>query len=534
MDLKTQQQQKAAYANTRIEAMCNLDIRSDPSNNRLSGVICTIGPSSSSPDILFKMMQTGMNIGRLNLIHGTKESNSETIKTIRKLSTDYGRLVAIGVDTNGPIVRTGFLKPHLNGHLKLEKGKRIKLTTDSYYKDSCDENYLWVDYVKLPQFVKPYSRLFLDDGAICLSCDDIEGNSIHCTIRNEGILGNRKTCHFPGVDLELPFVSAQDKEELAFALSEKVDIIFVSNVKNSENITEIRNILDYEGRNIKIIAKIESYEAIKNFQSILKESDGIMVSRGVLGTEIPIEKIFLAQKKIIGWCNRVGKPVICAAQMLDSMISKPRPTRAESTDVANAILDGADCVMLSEETAIGNYPLESVKVMVQIAKEAESAVYHRRLFEELRFLTQVNLSNTQTTAIAAVQASINCQAAGIVVVTATGNSAKTIAHYRPRCPIIAVMKDAQLSRQLHLHRAVFPIVYNETPLEEWSDDMDKQIGYGLCTSIQFGLISPGVNVVVVTGWRRGAGNTNTVRIVSVPEIIDVKDMHVLRTKCNDS
>jgi len=291
-------------------------------------------------------------------------------------------------------------------------------------------------------------------------------------------------------------------------------MIFASFIRDAAGVHEIRKILGDRGKNILIISKIENHQGVKNLDEIIAASDGIMVARGDLGIEIPPEKVFLAQKAMIAKCNKEGKPVICATQMLESMVKKPRPTRAETSDVANAILDGADCVMLSGETAKGDYPLECVRTMANICKEAEAALWHKQLFTDLVSST---VDSAHTIAIAGVEASLKCNAAAFIVITTSGRSAHLVSKYRPRCPIIAVTRFAQVARQCHLYRGILPIEYNGNgpKLGDWLEDVNARVQHGVLYAKKRGMIKTGDTIIVLTGWKAGSGFTNTMRIIQV-------------------
>ncbi|CAG2107330.1 unnamed protein product [Medioppia subpectinata] len=518
-------QSKANEADSMLDHLSALDIDSKPQSIRLSGIICTIGPASQKVDTLVEMIKAGMVIARMNFSHGEYAYHKATIDNVRmaaeKASRELGIAnypVAIALDTKGPEIRTGLLEGGPSAEVELNKGETIKVTTDEAFDKKGSKDVIFVDYKNITKVLVPGNRVFVDDGLISLAVKEVGSDHLICEVENGGKLGSKKGVNLPGAIVDLPAVSEKDKKDLEFGVENGVDMIFASFIRNGAGVKEIRAILEAKGgKDIKIISKVENHEGVKKIDEIIAESDGIMVARGDLGIEIPAEKVFLAQKMMISKCNVAGKSVICATQMLESMVTKPRPTRAEVSDVANAVLDGADCVMLSGETAKGQYALETVRMMHAISLEAESAMYTKHVFHELSYKTRSPADPTTTIAIAAVNASLKSVAAAIVVLTTSGKTAYEVSKYRPRCPIIAVSRNAQTTRQAHLYRGLLPFHYNKQrdESEDWMHDVDTRLKEAVEFGKKRGAVKSGDTVVLITGWRKGSGSTNTLRIIVV-------------------
>merc|ERR1711971_120287 len=519
-------QERARESNTNIEYVSNLNMYSTANKMRLSGIVCTIGPVSRSPEVLLELIENGMNIARMNFSHGSHEYHGETINNVRIANKMYKEKhgvdpsVAIALDTKGPEIRTGLLEgDDGRKEITLKKGETIKITTEDQFKEKCTAECLWVDYKNISGVISPGKRLFIDDGLISVVCKSVGSDHFIGEIENDGNLGSRKGCNLPGTDTDLPAVSEKDKSDLLFGVEQGVDMIFASFIRNADGVKQIKDILGEKGKNIWIISKIENQQGIKNLTEIIKAGEGTMVARGDMGIEIPTEKVFIAQKQMIAECNKFGKPVICATQMLESMVKKPRPTRAEASDVANAILDGADCVMLSGETAKGDYPAVCVKTMAKISKEAESCVWNERMFEDMMRAESKeksnNFDNTSTTAISAVLASYKCKASAIVVLTTSGTTSHIVSKYKPHCPILSVTRYGQVARQMQIFRGCIPLLYEKECDADWMKDVDDRVQYAIDFGKRSNFIGSGDNVVVITGWQKGSGSSNTVRILPV-------------------
>jgi len=489
---------------------------------RKTGIICTIGPKTNNPESLAALRAAGMNIMRMNFSHGSHEYHAGVIANLRKSFEvrKEGPLCAIALDTKGPEIRTGNMSKSGPDEVELQAGQSIIVTTDEAYKNECSAERIFVDYKNLPSVMAVGSLIYIDDGLISIKVTGIpDGQTVQGEVLNTGNISSHKGVNLPGTIVDLPSVSEQDKRDLRFGVEQGVDMIFASFIRKPEDVQAIRDVLGPKGQRIFIISKIENQEGLANFNRILDVSDGIMVARGDLGIEIPVKKVFLAQKMMIARCNVVGKPVICATQMLESMTVNPRPTRAEASDVANAVIDGSDCVMLSGETAKGKYPTECVRMMHEICFEAEATLHFRNFFGQIVGINKQKHTN-ETLAAAAVQAAFEQEAAALIVLTVSGNTARLVAKYRPSCPIICVTTDEVTARQLHLTRGVYPVCYKQeynASGQSWGAYIDSMVKYAIleCEREGVNLVARGDVAVVVQGWAAESGHTNTLRVIRI-------------------
>ncbi|KAI1320627.1 Pyruvate kinase [Mortierella claussenii] len=473
-----------------------------------------LGPKTNSAEMITSLRQAGMNIVRMNFSHGTYEYHKSVIDNTRKSCEDHpGKPVAIALDTKGPEIRTGLMGGD-GSDVPFQAGHQMIFSTDDAYAESGNDQVLYIDYKNLPTVMAPGKTIFIDDGVMSFKVLEIVSDTdVKVEALNNGKLSSKKGVNLPRTNVDLPALSEKDKKDLQFGVEQNVDMVFASFIRTGEDVREIRKVLGEAGKHIKIISKIENHQGVQNFDDILAETDGVMVARGDLGIEIPCSTVFLAQKMMIAKCNIAGKPVICATQMLESMTYNPRPTRAEVSDVANAILDGADCVMLSGETAKGSYPLEAVKTMHETCLLAESAICYPPLFNEIRDLTPRPTKTTETVASSAVSAAHEQAAGAIIVLTTSGATARLVSKYRPKCPIICMTRNASTARQVHLHRGCYPYHYEVERGSDWQEDVDARLKYGMKKSIEEGLLKKGDVVVMIQGWKGGLGNTNTLRVL---------------------
>ncbi|KAH8894055.1 PK-domain-containing protein [Thozetella sp. PMI_491] len=505
-------------SNSRVEWLSRLDTAATPAGNfRRTSIICTIGPKTNSVEKINALRTAGLNIVRMNFSHGSYEYHQSVIDNARAAEKSQpGRPVAIALDTKGPEIRTGRTKN--DEDLPIAAGTLFNITTDDQYAEACDTANMFVDYKNIAKVIKPGKDVFVDDGILALEVIEIVNDTtIKVRARNNGFISSRKGVNLPDTDVDLPALSEKDKADLRFGVKNNVDMVFASFIRSAEDIHSIREVLGEDGKHIRIIAKIENRQGLNNFKEILAATDGVMVARGDLGIEIPAAEVFAAQKKLIALCNMAGKPVICATQMLESMIKNPRPTRAEISDVGNAVTDGADCVMLSGETAKGNYPELAVQEMGAACLMAENSIPYINLFEEMMSLASRPLSVNESCATAAVRSSIDLNAGGIIVLSTSGDTARLLSKYRPVCPIFMVTRNPSASRYSHLYRGVYPFLFPEAKPDftkvNWQEDVDRRIKWGIAHAIELGVLKDGAPVVVVQGWRGGVGHTNTVRIV---------------------
>lgn len=473
---------------------------------RRTKIICTIGPASEEVPVLIKMMEAGMNLARLNFSHGSHEEHKQRIENVRQAAAQFGQPVAIILDTKGPEIRTGLLQA---GKVQLNAGQRFVLTNRPV---AGDENEVQISYENLSREVAPGDHILLADGLINLLVKSTDETDIVCTVLNGGALGEKKGVNVPGVRINLPFLSEKDCQDIEFGIEQKVDFIAASFVRTAEDVLEIRRILERQNADIDIIAKIESQGGVDNLADIIKIADGVMVARGDLGVEIPAEEVPLVQKTVVEQCSMAGKIVIIATQMLDSMIVNPRPTRAEVSDVANAIFEGADAIMLSGETAAGKYPVEVVETMARIAARTEEALPYAEILRQRRM--RGSLSVTDAISYATCTVAMNLRASAIISATRGGHTARMVSKYRPQATIIAATRHPEVLNKLCLVWGVKPVLIKETT------GTDELLDESIESSLAAGYIQDGDMVILTAGVPSDvAGGTNMLKVHVVGKVL---------------
>lgn len=475
-------------------------------------IVCTIGPASDNFDTLKAMAEAGMNVARLNFSHGDYEGHEKKLKLIRRVERSTKKPLAALLDTKGPEIRTGHVQ---GGEVILKQGDKIVLS-------SCEEPFegtaekVWVNYKLLAKEVEPGQNIYVDDGTLNLEVEKIDGDDVHCKIIVGGALRNTKGINLPGSDITLPALSEKDKEDIAWGIQHGMEYLAVSFVKTAQDIKDVRKLIQGYGGTMKILAKIETRQAVQNIEEIVDVVDGVMVARGDLGVEIATEDVPLVQKKIIEMCRVRGKVVIVATQMLDSMIRNPRPTRAEASDVANAVLDGTDAVMLSGETASGNYPVQAVTTMRHIVDRAEQELglwgNHKIHWQNPAELEGIPVPDAVSGA--AVLLAKQIKAPAIISLSRSGLTAKMISKHRPECPILGVTPSQQTWRELALWWGVQPVRLSEM------SDINVAAREAITTCVHQKLLPEGELVVITAGVPVGRpGSTNVVEVLTTGTIL---------------
>jgi pyruvate kinase len=474
---------------------------------RKTKIICTLGPACDNEGILKKLVLAGMDVARMNFSHGSYTEHKGRIDMLKKVRQELGCPVALLLDTKGPEIRTGKFE---NDSVVLTSGSSFVLTDESVLGN---ESRVSITYKELYKDVKKGDRILIDDGLIELEVQEIKGKDIYCTVLNGGKVSNNKGINVPGAEIHLPSITKQDIDDIKFGIENDVDFIAASFVRKAEDVVEIKKVLEkHGGHGVKVISKIENRQGVQNIDEIIMVSDGIMVARGDLGVEIPVEEVPIVQKILIEKCYRNGKPVITATQMLDSMIRNPRPTRAEASDVANAIYDGTSVIMLSGETAAGKYPVETLNTMSRIAEKAENSMdYWKRFlnaqFEMIPTITNAISHATCTTAL-------DLKASAIITVTHSGHTARMISRFRPDCPIIATTVCPKAQRQLSLSWGVTPYLVEE------ASSTDEMFDMGVEKALESGLVKNGDLTVITAGAPIGvSGTTNILKVQLVGNVL---------------
>ncbi len=473
---------------------------------RKTKIICTLGPASNNRETIMAMVEAGMNVARFNFSHGNHESHLKTFHELSWVRNELGVAVAALLDTKGPEIRTGVLKA---GKVTLKEGQEFRLVTKDI---EGDENQVSITYKELPQDLGDNKKILIDDGLIELEVIDVSEDTIVTRVVAGGELANRKGINIPGTRLSMPYLSDVDREDLLFGIRTGFDIVAASFVRKRDDVQQMRDFLDHNGgAHVRIMAKIENAEGVANIQDIIKVCDSVMIARGDMGVEIPFEEIPIIQKRIIKIASMAGKQVVTATQMLESMVSHPRPTRAEITDVANAIYDGTSVIMLSGETANGKYPVEAVRTMARITERTENDInYKKRFFVDNMYQDAHDITDAISHATCLIAYNLNAKA--IITVTKSGTTAYMISRFRSDIPIIACTPDATVWRQMSMFWGVRGLMLGEEKI------MEVLFESAINAAKHEGLVDSGDLVVLTTGIPLSqSGSTNLVKVTHVPD-----------------
>lgn len=466
---------------------------------RRTKIVCTLGPATDDYKVLKDMVRAGMNVARCNFSHSTHAEHKARMDMVKRARKELDRPVAILLDTKGPEIRIRTFK---TGKVMLHGGNKFTLTTREV---EGDESIVTISYAELPKYVKKGARILVNDGLIALVVDSVNATDIVTTVQNDGVLTDRKSINLPDTDIDMPYLSDVDRADIEFGLEQDVDYIAMSFVRTVDDVRMVKKLLNEHNKNdVQLIAKIENRSGVNNMDAILAECDGVMVARGDMGVEIPFEELPGIQKDMISRCYRRGKKVITATQMLESMVTNPRPTRAEISDVANAIYDGSSAIMLSGETAAGAYPVEAVRTMAMIAESAESGIDYKKRFYALEpHIRSITDAVTHSTCAAA----FDLDAKAIIAVSQSGYTARKVSRFRPSAPIIAATTSVKAYHQLAMNWGVIPT------LSKMQDNSDALFRHAMTCAVNTGIVSEGDLVVIAAGVPVGvSGNTNTIRI----------------------
>ncbi len=471
---------------------------------RKTKIICTLGPSTDKEGVLESLMKAGMNVARCNFSHGSHEEHRERFELVKRLRKKLGLYIPILLDTKGPEIRLGVFE---DGMIELKEGQEFTLVCGRDFEGT--SQMVGITYANLYKDVKVGTTILIDDGLVEMTVKEIDGSDIICTVINPGRISDRKGVNVPDVHINMEYLSKQDESDILFGIENDVDYIAASFVRNKEDVRMIRRILNENGgEDIGIIAKIENSEGIANIDEIIEAADAIMIARGDMGVELPEEEVPVIQKMIIKKVYEAGKRVITATQMLESMINNPRPTRAETADIANAVYDGTSGIMLSGETAAGKYPIEALKTMVRIAERTEHDINYKQRFFDTKKNESIDITEAVCHATCTTAYDLNAKA--ILTVTKSGRSARMISRHRPECMVIAGATSEKVCRQLNLSWGVVPVLINE------KKDLMDLIDYSVKVAKSEGLINIGDIVVVTAGMPLGvSGNTNVMKVHTV-------------------